>query len=190
MEIEKRKQAEESLNDMRNQWQRIRQQLAQVGLTLPADPIAVAEEGEQPNIDPAEEICRQVYLARFVSESVGRGIAKAEMEAQMEAQIETKNFEIARLWDRLHYYEAMNREMSQRNQEAVGENILPLITFLYAPTSSCIFFFLRLLGHTFFGVSFFDLDCFLASSSFIILKHEKMGKICCCFVFHLMLHFL
>lgn len=118
MEIEKRKQTEESLNDMRTQWQRIREQLAHVGLTLPADPTAVAE-GEQPNIDPAEELCRQVYLARFVSESVGRGVAKAETEVEMEAQIEAKNFEIARLCDRLHYYEAMNREMSQRNQEAV-----------------------------------------------------------------------
>lgn len=121
MEIEKRKQAEETLNDMRSQWQRIRQHLAQVGLSLP-ESSTIRSDTDQTDVDPAEELCRQVYLARFVSESVGKGIAKAEAEAEMEAQIESKNFEIARLSDRLHYYEAMNREMSQRNQEAVGEN--------------------------------------------------------------------
>jgi hypothetical protein len=39
----------------------------------------------------------------------------------MEAQVEAKNFEIARLLDRLHYYEAVNRELSQWNQEVIGE---------------------------------------------------------------------
>lgn len=118
MEIENRKQAEETLDIMRSRWSRIRQQLSVVGLTLPADPIALAED-EQLGVDPVEELCRQVYLARFVSHSIGRGIAKAEVEMGMETQMESKNFEIARLLDKLHYYEAVNREMSQRNQEAV-----------------------------------------------------------------------
>lgn len=119
MEIEKRKQAEETLNNLRNQWQRIREQLSLVGLNLPADPTTLGE-GEQP-ADPAAEICQQVFLARFVSNSIGRAAAKAEVEMEMEAQIKLKNFEIARLWDRLHYFEAVNQEMSQRNQEVVGE---------------------------------------------------------------------
>ncbi|KAK6924388.1 hypothetical protein RJ641_010588 [Dillenia turbinata] len=118
LEIEKRKQAEESLSIMRKEWQRIREQLAHVGLTLPADPIFSSGE-EQEDSDPVEELCQQVDMARFVSNSIGRGSAKAEVETEMEAQMEAKNFEIARLWDRLHYYEAVNREMSQRNQEAV-----------------------------------------------------------------------
>ncbi|KAK9284436.1 hypothetical protein L1049_023609 [Liquidambar formosana] len=118
MEIEKRKQAEEALNNMQSQWQRIREQLSLVGLTLPADPTVVVKD-EQLEFDPAEDLCRQVYLARFVSDCIGRGTAKAEVEMEMEAQIESKNFEIARLCDRLHYYETVNREMSQRNQETV-----------------------------------------------------------------------
>ena len=118
MEIEKRKQAEEALNKMRCKWQRINEELAVVGLSLPADAIDVTEDEL---VNPAEELRQQVGVARFVSLSVGRGIARAEMEMEMEAQIESKNFEIARLWDRLQYYEAVNREMSQRNQEAVGE---------------------------------------------------------------------
>ncbi|KAL2532510.1 hypothetical protein Adt_05861 [Abeliophyllum distichum] len=117
MEIEKRKQAEEILNSVRNQWQRIREQLSLVGLTLPADPTTLPEDKQL--VDPAEELCQQIYLVRFVSNSIGRGTAKALVEMEMEAQLKSKNFEIARLWDRLHYYEAVNHEMSQRNQETI-----------------------------------------------------------------------
>ncbi|WCJ24958.1 hypothetical protein M5689_006879 [Euphorbia peplus] len=119
MEIEKRKQAEETLNNLQSHWQRIKEQLSLVGLTLPAFPSAVQDGVHTFDVDPAEEMCRQVYLARFVSDSIGRGIGKAEAEMEKEAQVQAKNFEIARLLDRLHYYEAVNREMSQRNQEAV-----------------------------------------------------------------------
>lgn len=118
MEIEKRKQAEEALNNMQSLWQRLGQQLSLVGLVLPADPTVIAE-GEQPDCDPAEELCQQVDVSRFVSESIGRGLARAEVEMEMEAQIESKNFEIARLNDRLHFYEVVNREMYQRNQDAL-----------------------------------------------------------------------
>ncbi|KAK7360042.1 hypothetical protein VNO77_02014 [Canavalia gladiata] len=118
MEIEKRKQVEESLNSMQSQWERIRRGFSLMGVALPADLTAVAEN-EQLSSDPTEDICQQLYIARFISNSVGRGIARAEMEMEMEAQLESKNFEIARLLERLHCYETMNREMSQRNQEAV-----------------------------------------------------------------------
>ncbi|GFP96258.1 hypothetical protein PHJA_001769900 [Phtheirospermum japonicum] len=108
MEIEKRKQAEEALCNMRNQWQIIREKLSLVGLTFPADPTTLPD-GEQQQ--PGDLVCQQVYLARFVSNLIGRGIAKAEVEMEMEAQIKLKNVEIARLWDRLHYYEAVNQEI-------------------------------------------------------------------------------
>ncbi|CAI9757838.1 unnamed protein product [Fraxinus pennsylvanica] len=49
MEIEKRKQAEEILNDMQNQWKSIRVQLSLVGLTLPRDPTTL-QVGGQPDI--------------------------------------------------------------------------------------------------------------------------------------------
>ena len=118
MEIEKRKQVEESLNNMRMQWQRIREQLSLVGFTLPEDP-SVASGHEQLGSDPAEDLCQQVYLARFVSNTIGRGLIRAEMEMEMEAQVEAKNFEIARLMDKLRNYEAMNQEMVQRNQDVL-----------------------------------------------------------------------
>ena len=44
---------------------------------------------------------------------------KPEKEIEMESQIESKNFEVARLMDRLNYYEAVNREISQRDQGAI-----------------------------------------------------------------------
>lgn len=122
MEIDKRKQVEEGLNNMQSKWHRVRQQLALVGVILPANLIDISED-DLP--DPAEELCQQVDIARFVSDSVARGIARAEMEIEMESQIELKNFEIARLIDRQHYYEAVNREMSQRNQEAIGKIFVP-----------------------------------------------------------------
>jgi hypothetical protein len=127
MEIEKRKQAEEALNNMRSQWQRLRQQLSAVGLTLPADPTVIAE-GEL-GCDPSEDLCQQVDVTRFVSESIGRGVARAEVEMEMETEIEAKNFEIARLYDRLHFYEVVNREMYQRNQDALGQILTPYIIY-------------------------------------------------------------
>ncbi|KAJ9561920.1 hypothetical protein OSB04_007080 [Centaurea solstitialis] len=116
IEMERKKLAESRLSDMKSQWGRIREQLSVVGLTLPADPTMLEDE---PANDPGEEICRQVNLLRFVSNAVGRGVARAELEEEFEAQLQSKNFEIARLLDRLHYYEAVNHEMSQRNQESV-----------------------------------------------------------------------
>lgn len=120
MEIEKRKEVEESLKSMQSQWERIRQGFSLVGIVLPADLTAFAQGG-QLNSDPVDDICQQVYIARFIANTIGRGTARAELEAEMEAQLDSKNFEISRLLERLHYYETMNREMSQRNQEAVGE---------------------------------------------------------------------
>ncbi|KAK7346414.1 hypothetical protein VNO80_20933 [Phaseolus coccineus] len=116
MEIEKRKQVEESLNSLQSHWERLRQGLSHVGIVLPAD---LTSEGEQLSSDPMEDVFQQLYITRFISNSIGRGIARAEVEMEMEAQLESKNFEIARLLERLHCYETMNREMSQRNQEAV-----------------------------------------------------------------------
>ncbi|KAI3440521.1 uncharacterized protein J3R85_003609 [Psidium guajava] len=110
MEIEKRKQTEEALVNLQSQWQRIKHELSSMGLTLHAC--------EQLDVDSLEELSQRVFLARFVSNAIGRGIAKAEVELEVEAQVKEKNFEIARLLERINYYETVNHEMSQRNQEA------------------------------------------------------------------------
>ncbi|TYG98364.1 hypothetical protein ES288_A10G112000v1 [Gossypium darwinii] len=116
VEIEKRKKAEETLNQMRCKWQRISQEFAVAGLALPVDPVDATDDEL---VKPVEELRQQESVARLVSLSVGRGVARAEMQMEMESQIKLKNFEVARLLDRLHYYKAVNQEMSQRNQEAI-----------------------------------------------------------------------
>ncbi|KAL3728459.1 hypothetical protein ACJRO7_033100 [Eucalyptus globulus] len=115
MEIDKRKQTEEALANLQSQWQRIKHVLSSMGLTLHACPDMACE---QLDVDSLEELSQRVFLARFVSNAIGRGIAKAEVELEVEAQVKEKNFEIARLLERLNYYETVNHEMSQRNQEA------------------------------------------------------------------------
>ncbi|PPD95400.1 hypothetical protein GOBAR_DD07560 [Gossypium barbadense] len=124
VEIEKRKKAEETLNQMRCKWQRISQEFAVAGLALPVDPVDATDDEL---VKPVEELRQQESVARLVSLSVGRGVARAEMQMEMESQIKLKNFEVARLLDRLHYYKAVNQEMSQRNQEAIGESSISMM---------------------------------------------------------------
>ncbi|XP_010245403.1 PREDICTED: uncharacterized protein LOC104588954 [Nelumbo nucifera] len=117
-EIERRKKAEDALSQMRNQWLRIRKHLSQAGLSVPVN--LDAENNMQLEVDVAEQLCQEVVIARYVSEAVGRGQARAETEAIAEALIKSKNQEISRLQDRLQYYETVNHEMSQRNQEEIA----------------------------------------------------------------------
>ncbi|KAG9443303.1 hypothetical protein H6P81_014643 [Aristolochia fimbriata] len=122
MEIEKRKQAEEMLSNMQKQWLKMSQKLSLVGLTLPPSEAifpGVKVEEQSNTISPAEDLSQQVVITRFVANAVGRAASRAEVELEMDSQIAAKNFEINRLSDRLRYYEAVNREMSQRNQQAV-----------------------------------------------------------------------
>ncbi|KAI3899143.1 hypothetical protein MKW92_051487 [Papaver armeniacum] len=118
MEIERRKRAEDAFNSMERQWESLKEKLSAVGVNLPAASAIVVEDGGLKSYI-AEDVCHQVSAARFVADAVGRGVAKAEVEKEMESLVESKNFEIARLTDRLHYYETMNCEMSNRNQEAM-----------------------------------------------------------------------
>lgn len=145
MEIEKRKQAEESLNNLRSQWESIRQGLGLAGIVFPADLTAVAED-EQLSSDLVEDLCQQLCVARFVSNTIGRGTVRAEVEMEMEAQLQSKNFEIARLLERLHCYETMNREMSQRNQEAVGKTyIISFVCNCFDQVNTLVIFLLSII---------------------------------------------
>lgn len=146
MEIERRKPAEDAFNSMERQWESLREKLSAVGVILSSASAIVMEDGGLKS-DIAEDVCHQVSVARFVADAVGRGVAKAEVEKEMESLVESKNFEIARLIDRLHYYETMNSEMSNRNQEAMGKlmlnfSTLLILSFLFAIVFFCSFFLL------------------------------------------------
>nr|ABB45854.1 hypothetical protein [Eutrema halophilum] len=113
MEIERRRQAEETLEKMQLHWRRLREQLAHVGLFVPLDPTS-----SQYSMNIADELRCQLEVARFVSDSVGSDLAKAEVEMEMESELEAKNFEITRLSDRLHYYETCFNTLDTRDGKA------------------------------------------------------------------------
>ncbi|MCL7030570.1 hypothetical protein MKW94_025866 [Papaver nudicaule] len=105
---------------MRNHWQSINSHwhASGVELCLPG----TQEYGVDTELEldgKVEKFCQEVVVARFVSEAIGRGLARAEVEAAAETVLESKNLEISRLRDKLQYYEAVNHEMFQRNQEVV-----------------------------------------------------------------------
>ncbi|MCD9560940.1 hypothetical protein HAX54_019803 [Datura stramonium] len=116
-EIERRKAAEDALNMMRNQWQNISTVLSQAGLTLPSPSNVI--DGMQLDNASIEQLYQEVVVTRYVAEAIGKGQARAEAELAAESILESKNQEISRLRDRLRYYEAVNHEMSQRNQEII-----------------------------------------------------------------------
>ncbi|CAN8264050.1 unnamed protein product [Cochlearia groenlandica] len=149
MEIERRRQAEETLEQLQLHWQKLREQLAHVGLFVPLDPIS-SSISSQYSINIAAELRCQLDVTWFVSESLGNDLAKAEVEIEMERELEAKNFEFIGLSDRLHYYETVNKEMSQRNQEAIGRKTLVLFVF----TRNCfvLVFFSRISMLQFFNI--------------------------------------
>ncbi|KAF0934885.1 hypothetical protein E2562_028884 [Oryza meyeriana var. granulata] len=117
MEIERRKQAEEALENWQKEWKKLNDHLSLIALTLP--PPSLAENADDSSMDPGAELCQQITVSQLVAAAIAQGFARAEVETDMETVIAAKNFEIARLSDRVQYYEAANREMSQRNQEAI-----------------------------------------------------------------------
>lgn len=123
-EMDRRKKAEDAVEHLQNMFQRMAEQLS------PASASAFSLSrpgGEEPlwDANSAAQFCQEVIVTRVVSEALERGLAQAEAEAAAEAAIEAKSHEIARLRDRVQYYEAVNQEMSQRNQEAIGMNFEP-----------------------------------------------------------------
>ena len=118
MEIE-RTQAEEALEIWQQEWKNLSHHLSLIDLSLPSP--SIADDSDGSSVDPGAELCQQIMVSQLVAAAIARGFARAEVESDMETMIATKNFEIARLSDRVQYYEAANREMSQRNQEAIGK---------------------------------------------------------------------
>lgn len=127
MESEKRRQAEETLEQMQVQWRRLREQLAHVGLFVPLDPTRTEYV-----MNIADELRCQLEVTRFVSDSLDIELAKAEVEMEMASELEAKKIEIKQLSNRLHYYETVNREMSQRNQESIGSTKIKRMVTIFA----------------------------------------------------------
>ncbi|PKA63045.1 hypothetical protein AXF42_Ash007841 [Apostasia shenzhenica] len=114
-EASRRKKAEETLVYMNEQWEKVVKCLFQIG---PSFPEMQQPEKLQDEIDLAQ-ICQERVFLKFVSESLERDLSKEETEDAMMKLIASKNYELSRLRNRMQYYESMNREMCQRNQDAV-----------------------------------------------------------------------
>lgn len=120
MEIERSTRAEEALSLWQDRWQEMIEKFSLIGLSLPSIEISASSQGEKAGpVDFADDVCGQLIVARMVAHAVGRGSLRAELDKEMKMLIDSKDFEISRLRDKLQYYELVNREMSQRNQEAI-----------------------------------------------------------------------
>lgn len=120
IEIERSTRAEEALSLWQNWWQEMLEKFSLIGLSLPSIEISASSQGEKARlVDFADDVCGQLAVARMVAHAVGRGSLRAELDQEMKMLIDSKDFEISRLRDKLQYYELVNREMSQRNQEAI-----------------------------------------------------------------------
>ncbi|KAH0461428.1 hypothetical protein IEQ34_009003 [Dendrobium chrysotoxum] len=116
-ESSKRKIAEENVLDLNKQFEKLLKCLSQSRSSLRESLNLVNLKNE---IDPTE-ICQEFVVLKYVSEALETDLAKGEGEEAFTEIIVNKNHEISRLRDRMMYYEAMNREMSQRNLEAVDQ---------------------------------------------------------------------
>ncbi|KAL3686122.1 hypothetical protein R1sor_004144 [Riccia sorocarpa] len=117
-EIKRRIRAEEALIALQQQRDGMLQLLSSAGISVsPSDPSKLGEHGLEIGISQFE--AEKLAVARTVAVAVARGAMKAEAEAELQSVLAEKSKEIARLRDKLQYYETLNHEMSQRNQEAI-----------------------------------------------------------------------
>ncbi|XP_057514822.1 uncharacterized protein LOC130796442 [Actinidia eriantha] len=111
MEREKRKQAEETLDDMRTKWLTIRQQLSLVGLTLPADPIAsMRMRGADPvwGGNPAKFLRKLTdEEIAFISESATNYCNLAQVHAA----------ENAKSFDEIEFEKMLRKKFARRDEE-------------------------------------------------------------------------
>lgn len=114
-ESSRRERAEENLLYLNKQYEKLLKCLSHSRLLFPELPNL---ESLNKEVDPTE-LYQEIVVLKLVSEALETDLAKDEVEEIFKGIIASKNHEISRLRDRMLYYEAMNREMSQRNQEIV-----------------------------------------------------------------------
>ncbi|KAD5317866.1 hypothetical protein E3N88_17812 [Mikania micrantha] len=119
VEIEKRKSAEDDVGAMRTHWCRIIKFLLTHTSQAPASSSNNISLTTRFDINAVKQLSEEVVVVRFVAEAMGKAEAKAETELATQLIVTTKDREIARLRDRLQYYETMIHEMSQNNLESM-----------------------------------------------------------------------
>ncbi len=114
-EIRRRIAAEDAMALLQQQNRELASQLAMLDSVAVdvVDPVSNEQED-----DTAQ--AQKLAVAHVVASSIARGAARAEAKEELENVVADKNRELARLRDKLQYYELVNHEMSHHNQEAIG----------------------------------------------------------------------
>jgi hypothetical protein len=113
-EIRRRIAAEDAMALLQQQNRELASQLAMLDSVVVdvVDPVSNEQE------DDAAQ-AQKLAVAHVVASSIARGAARAEAKEELENVVADKNRELARLRDKLQYYELVNHEMSHHNQEAI-----------------------------------------------------------------------
>lgn len=119
-EIARRTRAEEALASLQLQWEKMARRCSLIGISLSS---GLCPDGQMESlgeeIDPFEHFSEKLMVARLVGGAIASAAVRAVKEEECESTVIDKNREISRLRDKLQYYELVNHEMSQRNQEAM-----------------------------------------------------------------------
>jgi hypothetical protein len=134
-EIERRKQAEEALEIWQKEWKKLSHHLSHVALSLPSP--SIAEDTDDSSIDPGAELCQQITVSQLVAAVISQDFARAEVESEMETVIAAKNFEIARLSDRVQYYEAAKGKCPKETKKLSVNTFSIAIGYIYISGLFC-----------------------------------------------------
>lgn len=117
-EMARRIRAEEALRVLQWRWNAMAKKCSLIGISITSGEDRL-EPGRQCVQDLHEQFSEKLVVARLVGGAVASAAVRAAKDEELEGMVARKNQEISRLWDKLQYVELVNREMSQRNQEAI-----------------------------------------------------------------------
>eukprot|EP00249_Psilotum_nudum_P012526 c23833_g1_i1 orf=518-1795(+) len=109
---------EEALTSLQLQLYHLTHEFSSVGIPVRPCEGFGAIKIEQELGDLFKQFNQNVLIARLVGGALVRGALKADKEGVLQDLLEIKNREIASLQEKLQYYELVNHEISQKNQEA------------------------------------------------------------------------
>ncbi|CAM6087444.1 unnamed protein product [Calypogeia fissa] len=118
-EIQRRIAAEEARECLQHQRDGMAQMLSSAGISVPLSEFGAVKLNSDKVLGISDSESQRLMVARYVAGAVATGAVKAEAEAELQTVLAEKSKEIARLKDKLQYYEVVNHEMSQRNQESI-----------------------------------------------------------------------
>eukprot|EP00250_Pteridium_aquilinum_P012729 c20904_g1_i1 orf=103-1422(+) len=118
-EIARRIRAEETLALLQQRWNEMAKKCSLIGFSMTSSEEDTLDSRRENLQDLYEQFSEKLVVGRLVGGAIASAAVRAVKNEELESMLADKNREISRLWDKLHYVELVNREMSQRNQEAI-----------------------------------------------------------------------